>query len=188
MDLVVKDIKEFYWDQPAPFLVEQLSRIKKGRALDLAMGDGRNAAYLAENGFEVDGVDISAKAVQRAGALARSRGVQINGIVADLEKYLIRPDRYDLIVCFFYLARPLFREMMNGLRPGGAILYQSVTTEEIKINPAFPTEWCLAQNELLLAFRSLRIVYYNEAPPIAGRSHSAVASLLAVKPELGDLY
>ena len=181
MELIVKDIKEYYWDQPSPFLVEQLPRIQKGRALDLAMGEGRNAVYLAEKGFVVDGVDLSRKSVQKAASLARSRGVRINGIVADLEQYTIRPRRYDLIACFFYLARPLFQEIINALRPGGAILYQSVTTEEMKINPSFPKERCLAPNELLHAFKALRILYYDESPPIEGKSHSAVASLLAVK-------
>lgn len=179
--LILKDIKEYYWDKPVPFLVEQLPRLRKGRALDLAMGEGRNAVYLAEQGFTVDAVDISEKAVRKGTALARSRGVSIHGIVADLDHYRIPPNRYDLICCFFFLARPLFPAMKEGLRPGGAIVYQSVTIEELKINPTFPREWCLKQNELLHAFKALRTLYYHESPLQGTTSHSAVASLLAVR-------
>ncbi|MBI3805788.1 MAG: methyltransferase domain-containing protein [Nitrospirae bacterium] len=163
--------------------MESLPRLKKGRALDLAMGEGRNALYLAQNGFQVDGVDLSEEAVRKATALARSHRATIHPIVADLNHFSIRPKSYDLICCFFFLARPLFSAMAQGLRSGGAIVYQSVTTEELKINPNFPKEWCLDPNELLHAFKSLRVLSYQEAPPQGTTSHSAVASLLAVRPD-----
>jgi SAM-dependent methyltransferase len=182
VSIPVKDIKDYYWDKPLPFLVEQLPNVPKGRALDLAMGEGRNAVYLAQQGFTVDGVDLSEPSVRKGIGLARSRGVRINGIVADLARYIIRPDHYDLICCFFFLDRSLFPAMIEGLRPGGAILYQSVTTDELTINPSFPREWCLEPNELLRAFRSLRILYYRETGPINRESHSALASLLTVRP------
>ena len=185
--LILKEIKEYCWDRPVPFLVEQLPRLRKGRALDLAMGEGRNAVYLAEQGFAVDAVDISEKAVRKGAALARSRHVSINGIVADLDHYRIAPNRYDLICCFFFLARPLFPAIQKALRPGGALVYQSVTTEELKINPTFPREWCLEPNELLHAFGDLRILFYHESPPEGTTSHSAVASLLAIRPESSEL-
>ncbi len=181
--LILKDIKEYYWDKPVPFLVEQISRLRKGRALDLAMGEGRNAVYLAEQGFTVDAVDISEKGVRKGTELARSRGVSINGIVADLDHYRIPPNRYDLICCFFFLARPLFTAIKEGLRPGGALIYQSVTVEELKINPTFPRAWCLEQNELIHAFKDLRILYYHESPLQGTTSHSSVASLCAVRPD-----
>jgi tellurite methyltransferase len=174
-------------DPPTPFLVEQVSATKGGRALDLAMGTGRNAIYLAQQGYEVDGIDLSEKAVRRAVASARSAGLSINGIIADLDQFAISPNRYDLICCFYYLARPLFPSMMSALRPGGKIIYQSVTTDECKFNPGFPKEWCLEPNELLRAFPGLRILYYEETilpPPSAqtkGMTHTALASLVAVR-------
>jgi SAM-dependent methyltransferase len=181
MSIVVKDIKEYSWDKPLPFLVEQLPNVPKGRALDLAMGEGRNAVYLAQQGYKVDGIDLSEPSVRKGMGLARSRGAQINGIVADLGHYAIRPNRYDLICCFFFLDRSLFPAMIGGLRPGGAILYQSVTIDELEINPSFPREWCLEPNELLRSFKSLRVLYYRETDPINQESHSALASLLAVR-------
>jgi SAM-dependent methyltransferase len=176
-------------DPPVSFLVEQLSSVKGGRALDLAMGNGRNAIYLAQQGYEVDGIDLSEKAVRRAVASARSIGLSINGIIADLDQFVLSPNRYDLICCFYYLARPLFPSMKRALRPGGKIIYQSVTTDECLFNPGFPKEWCLEPNELLHAFEELRILYYEEktlsppAPQMKGMTHTALASLVAVRDE-----
>ena len=175
----VKEVKDFFWDQPLPFLVEQLPRLSRGRALDLAMGEGRNAVYLAQNGYIVDGVDLSSPSVRKAMDLARSRRVRVQGIVADLGQYAIRPESYDLICCFFFLERSLFPAIIRGLRPGGTLLFQSVTVDEIQINPTFPREWCLMHNELLKGFRSLRILHYEETGLENGKSHSALASLLA---------
>jgi len=49
--------------EPAPFLAENVGLLPKGRVLDVAMGNGRNAIYLAQAGFEVEGVDMSPEAV-----------------------------------------------------------------------------------------------------------------------------
>lgn len=168
--------------RPLPFLVERLPGLRPGRALDLAMGEGRNAVYLAEKGYAVDGVDRSEGSVRKAMGLARIREVSLHGVVADLEDYRIPPQSYDLICCFFYLARPMFADIQAALRPGGALIYQSVTTDETRINPDFPQEWCLEPNELLHAFPALRVIYYRESDPEDGRSHSALASLVALAP------
>lgn len=182
MDIPLRELND---EPPLPFLVEHVAGVKKGRALDLAMGNGRNAIHLAKQGYEVDGIDLSETAVRRAVASARSLGLSINGIIADLDQFPLAPDRYDLICCFYYLARPLFQSMKRALRPGGKILYQSVTTDECRFNPNFPKEWCLAPNELLLAFRDLRILYYEEsnvpAAVAKGMTHTALASLVAVR-------
>ena len=94
---MLQNLGDDRWTQPLPFLVEQLERLPRGRALDMAMGQGRNAVYLARQGWTVDGVDRSPAAVQKAMALAGSLGVHVNGIVADLGTYEIRPGSYDLI-------------------------------------------------------------------------------------------
>lgn len=184
MDIHLQEISD---DPPLPFLVEQVTAVKKGRALDLAMGNGRNAICLAQQGYEVDGIDLSETAVRRAVTSARARGLSINGIIADLDHFPLAPNRYDLICCFFYLARPLFPGMKSALRPGGKLIYQSVTIDECLFKPKFPKEWCLERNELLHAFRELRILYYEESNvPTAvtkGMTHTALASLVAVREE-----
>jgi 2-polyprenyl-3-methyl-5-hydroxy-6-metoxy-1,4-benzoquinol methylase len=64
--------------QPAEFLVENVTLLPKGRVLDIAMGRGRNAIYLAKLGFQVEGVDISKESADEALLQARQEGVHID--------------------------------------------------------------------------------------------------------------
>jgi len=74
--------------QPAQFLTENIDLLPRGHALDVAMGTGRNAIYLAKMGFEVEGVDTSYQAIEEALARAREVGVSIKTRVEDLERGL----------------------------------------------------------------------------------------------------
>jgi tellurite methyltransferase len=71
--------------EASPFLVENISLLPKGKALDIAMGNGRNTIYLAEMGFDAEGVDVSEEAVKNALERAKSAGVNINAYVKDIE-------------------------------------------------------------------------------------------------------
>ena len=68
---------------PAQFLVENIDLLPKGRVLDVAMGTGANAIYLAKMGFKVEGVDISPEAVNAALESAGKAGIMIKAQVAD---------------------------------------------------------------------------------------------------------
>jgi len=70
--------------EPAQLLVKNLALLPKGRVLDLAMGTGPNAVYLAKKGFDVEGVDISPEAVRSALDQAREAGVNLKARVPDL--------------------------------------------------------------------------------------------------------
>ena len=94
--------------EPAQFLVDNIELLPKGRALDVAMGAGQNAIYLAKMGFEVEGIDISPEAVGSALELARKSGVNIRAQAVDLENnYDTEKGAYDVIICFNYLQRSL---------------------------------------------------------------------------------
>ena len=103
--------------EPAPFLVENAGLLPKGRVLDVAMGNGRNAIYLARMGFEVEGVDVSTEAIGQALIAAQEAGVSIKAVVADLEKdYHIPQNTHDVIICFNYLQRSLIPAMKQGAK------------------------------------------------------------------------
>ncbi len=109
--------------EPVPFLVENIGLLPRGRVLDVAMGNGRNAIYLAKIGFPVEGVDISADAVNQALKAAYKAGVTIKVQVTDLEKgFLIPKDTYDVIICFNYLQRALIPQIKDGIRRGGMVV------------------------------------------------------------------
>jgi SAM-dependent methyltransferase len=93
---------ELLWTaQPNRFLVAEVAELPPGRALDLACGEGRNAVWLAGQGWQVTGVDFSAVALEKARQLAAGRRVEVEWVKADLLDY--RPERrgYELVVVFY---------------------------------------------------------------------------------------
>ncbi len=149
--------------KPASFLVENVELIPRGRVLDLAMGRGRNALYLARLGFEVEGVDISREAVRQALELAEREGVSIEAKVVDLENnYLIEEESYDAIICFNYLQRSLISEIKKGLRIGGVVIYETFIVDQIEFGRPRNPDYLLEYNELLDMFRDFRCLRYRE--------------------------
>jgi tellurite methyltransferase len=149
--------------EPSTFLVENLELLPRGLALDVAMGSGRNSIYLAENGFEVEGIDSSKEAVSRAIEAAKKAGVSINARVADLESGpQIQRDRYDVIICFNYLQRSLIPQIKAGLKEGGVVVYETFTIDQKQFGHPRNPDYLLKYNELLDMFREFRCLRYHE--------------------------
>lgn len=170
-----------YGKEPAEFIKKNIHRFKPGRALDIAMGEGRNAVYLAKKGFQVDGVDYSEVALRKARLLAKEHNVSIHTINQDLSKYRIQPGYYDLIVNINYLQRSLYRQIKNGLKPGGILVFENWTTDQLKNKNAqsLPKEYLLERGELKRVFSDFEIIVYHEQ----NDGKNAVASLIARKPK-----
>lgn len=154
---------------PAPFLVQQSTRLPKGHILDVAAGRGRNALYLLAQGSQVDAIDRDGDALS---ALEAAAGTQrLSGLttrILDLEASADHPPSlgrqcYDAIVVFFYLHRPLFPMLLEALRPNGILLYETFTIDNY-FRHQHPRRWefCLAQNELLRLTSPLRVLHYDE--------------------------
>jgi tellurite methyltransferase len=165
---------------PDQFLVENMRLLPKGRALDVAMGCGRNAVFLARAGFEVEGVDISPEATVGALKAAQEAGVRLTVRVADLEGgYVIEPGAYDVIICFNYLHRPLIPDIKKGLRPRGMVVYETFIVDQARFGRPRNTDHLLEHNELLDLFRDFRCLRYHEG---LMETHRAVAGIIAEKP------
>ncbi len=165
--------------EPARLLVENVELLPKGRALDVAMGAGQNAIFLAKMGFDVEGVDISAEAVNTALSSARNAGVNIRVQVADLEgNYHVEKGVYDVIICFNYLQRSLIPQIKGGLRKGGMVVYETFIVDQTQFGKPRNTEYLLKHNELLNMFRNFRCLYYREG---IVESRKVVASIIAEK-------
>lgn len=164
---------------PSSFLLENIDLLPRGKALDIAMGHGRNAVYLASQGFDVVGVDIAKDAVDAALALAKGQGVRIHAEVADLEEgYRIGTNAYDLIVCFNYLQRSLFPSIETGLKSGGMVVYETFIVDQIQFGRPRNPDHLLKHNELLYRFRNLRVLRYHEG---IMNDQKAVAGIIARK-------
>jgi tellurite methyltransferase len=152
-----------------------------GRALDIACGTGRNTHYLAQKGFEVDAVDYSDYALSQI-----EEHPSIHKIEADLDSYRIAPERYDLIVNTNYLDRNHFPQIIAALKEGGVLMFETfiIAHGEAYHQPSNP-DFVLRTNELLDAFRSLDVIYYEEREDVNLRGEKVkIASLVARKGEL----
>jgi SAM-dependent methyltransferase len=119
---------ELLWTaKPNRFLVAETTSLAPARALDLACGEGRNAVWLAEQGWQVTGVDFSDVALAKARELAEARGVRAEWTQADLLDYRPAEQAYDLVL-LFYLQLPaaerrrVVRTAAGALAPGGTLL------------------------------------------------------------------
>ncbi len=168
--------------RPTPFLLEWLDHIPVGRALDVATGTGRNALALAEAGYEVDAVDISPVAINRARAEARRRGLAVNWVVADLEADSLPGDGYDLITVLRYRDPDLWPRLTWALAPDGWVLIEHhLQTHRTDVAGPSRDAFRLAPGELLTAFGTLRIVHYSERvePADDGETRFVIARLVA---------
>jgi len=163
---------------PIPFLKDHVDLLPKGSVLDLAMGEGRNGVFLATQGFQVTGVDISEVGFKKAKALAAEKGMTLTTVVADLEQYTIPPDTYDVIICTYYLQRDLFPHIAAALKPGGMVLIETYTVDHLQYRPTFNKTFLLERNELLTLLPGLRVLRYQEVDT----GVAAFASILAQKP------
>src|SRR5680860_707334 len=118
--------KPLLWSHgPNRFVAEELAGISPGSALDVACGEGRNAVWLAEQGWTVTGVDFSAVALERAQKMASERGVDVTWINGDVTTW-DPGDRFDLVVvAYVHLLPNEFEELMgrvtSWVAPGGRL-------------------------------------------------------------------
>jgi tellurite methyltransferase len=154
-----------YGKSPAQFLAENYHYIPfEATVLDMGMGEGRNAVFLAQKGYKVTGVDISSVAVKKSYLLAQEFGVKIKGVVASLSDYKIPPASFDAIVCFYYVDRSLVEKIKSWLKPGGILIYEAHTIREKGKSKRDRTDEdiYLKEQELLKLFPGMRVLKYEE--------------------------
>lgn len=173
-------------DPPSEWLVDNRSLLSmRGtrRALDVACGGGRNSAFLAQLGFEVEALDISDHAIGEVSAAAAEHRLAVRPRRVDLEQEQFAIEAYDVIVQFNYLQRNLFDALAQALAPGGLLLVETrLRAEPLSNEEPFNPRFSLEPGELRAAFGQLEIVRYWEGPvPHSSRPRS-VARLAARRP------
>jgi SAM-dependent methyltransferase len=113
--------------QPNRFLVSETAGLTPGRALDVACGEGRNAVWLAEQGWQATGVDFSDVALGKAQALAEARGVAVGWVQADVVEHRPHERAYDLVIVFYLQLpepdrRQALRAAADAVAVGGTFL------------------------------------------------------------------
>ena len=181
-----------YGTEPNDFLVQQAHRLApESRVLCLAEGEGRNGAFLASLGHAVTAVDLSLVGLQKASQLAQSRGLSIETVHADLAAYTPEEGAWDAVVLIWAHLPPPVRALVHrraaaALRPGGHVLLEAYTPEQIPLNTGGPRTADLLYTPDLLAqdFAGLHVehLWAGEREVHEGRYHdglSAVVQLVA---------
>jgi tellurite methyltransferase len=163
------------FERPRQFLLEHLGRLPDhGLALDAAMGLGGNAGCLLAHGLSVIGVDISDTALHHA----KARFPTLMAAQADLAQFYLPENTFDVILNFFYLERRIWPAYSLALKPGGILIFETLTEEMLSILPEINPKYLLSPGELFHAFQDLEVLVYREGWVESVRP---VASLVAVK-------
>lgn len=178
-----------YGKRPNDFLSQMSGKLKKGSVLCLAEGEGRNAVFLAQQGFEVTGVDSSKVGLAKADKLARERGVVIETVIADLADYEIKEGAWDSIVsisCHLHqdTRRRLHRDVVAGLKEGGTFLLEAYTPKQLDFGTGGPSskEYLMDLEALRKELDGLEIVHGKELvrDVLEGTHHTGKGSVVQI--------
>jgi SAM-dependent methyltransferase len=140
---------------PNRLLMEAVQNRKPGKALDVGMGQGRNAIYLAQKGWQVTGFDVSSKGLAQAQRSALLEKVKITTVHAADEEFDFGKGQWDLISILYPLEKRSIYKVRQALAIGGIVVVECAHKEAGQ--QSFDT------NELLKIFDGFRIVKYEDS-------------------------
>ncbi len=146
--------------EASQYLARAIEDLKPGKALDVAMGQGRNALFLASKGWDVTGYDLSEAGLEQARRAAANAGVKINTVRDSHDKFEYGREQWDLIVetfAFTDLADAAYRKrVVDSLKPGGVLVIEGFGDPSGK-----------SKNNLLRLFPDLQVLSYENRADIA---------------------
>ena len=175
-------------EKPNALLVETVQSLKPGTALDADMGEGRNAIYLAQQGWQVTGVDVAEKALAYAQARAQKLGVSLTTEVADMAKYDWGTNKWDLIVLSYAGGREYAARVQKALKPGGIVVLEAFHMDATRTLQVVDGDYRVffKTDELKKLYRDagLQIVRYEEpiGPADFTKQQLRLAKMVARKP------
>lgn len=126
-----------YGTEPNDFLFENFSKLRKGKVLCLAEGEGRNAVFLATKGFDVTAVDLSEVGLEKTLGLAEENKVTVKTVCADLSDFAIDEDYWDSIISVWvhlpsFVRGVVHKKVVRGLKEGGTFLLEAYRPQQIE--------------------------------------------------------
>lgn len=185
-----------YGTAPAAFVRREAARLTPGaRVLSVAEGEGRNAVWLAGQGFAVTAMDGAPNAVAKARRLAAERGVEVDFQVADLAHWDWDAGGFDAVMGIFIQFAPpdvqagILAGMRRAVRPGGLILLHGFAPRQVGYGTGGPPHeaWMYTEDLLRARFAGFEVVTLrdyddeiDEGPGHCGRA--ALVDLVARRP------
>ncbi len=159
-------------------LVKEYAKEAKGKiALDIACGMGRHSRYLAKEGFFVDALDISPIALE---TLKNIKNIYPEEV--DFDLYELEKNRYDLIVCTYFLQRSLFVQIKDALKEGAILLMETFVDDKTVFQPNINEKFLLKSHEIKNYFeKSCDILFYKEKFSMNPKGKRSVIASLAAK-------
>lgn len=168
--------------KPNALRVESVRNRKPGRALDVSTGQGRNTIYLAQQGWDVTGIDPADEGVRIAKAEAARLGLKVRAEVTTFEEFDFGENQWDLIVLTYEPTKAIAPKVTGALKPGGVVVVEDRHLDTKRVWPA----GTFGDNELLSLFTGLRVLRSEDvwARPDWGAQNldERLVRLLAGKP------
>lgn len=186
--------KTVYGENPNEFFKEQLLKLKPGRLLLPAEGEGRNAVFAAKHGWQVDAFDYSEAAKMKALALAAENKLIINYSIQDISDLTLPVSAYQAIALIYVhlevsVRKRFHKQCVQALKNGGHLIVEAFSKAQIKNTSGGPKDDTLLYDledmvddfkELKISVSSLENIRLNEGPFHQGKA--AVIRILAIKP------
>jgi tellurite methyltransferase len=165
--------KRSYWETrhgtgaapgaPEPSVIEWLALLPRGGlTLDVAAGTGRHSLALARAGFKVVAIDYAEAALRTLQSIARAEKLLVWPVAADLSDFPLPRARFDAILNLNFLDRALVPRLIEGLRPGGALLLDTFLIDQAATGHPRNPEFMLQHYELREMLSAMDLVRYRE--------------------------
>jgi len=167
----------------APLLADHIGLLQTApdkTALDVACGRGRNALFLARNGFTVTGLELDPEAIAHVRSVAQAERLPLTVEPRDLEAEgaTLPLISHGLVCVFYFLYRPLLPHIRGAVKPGGFIVYETFLIDaHLRWNSPKRKAFAFEHNELLDTFQGFRVHHYREA--VDAQARTATAQLIA---------
>ncbi len=143
--------------------------------IDIAMGTGRDLAFLGALGFPLVGLERSWEAIKQARQNMEKKGFGMHNVFGDARSLPFKPGRAGAVLVFYFLLREIMGELAGLLAPGGILVYETFLKRQNEIDRPRNPAYLLDDGELISYFGSLELLFYEEGVFGAAGKRRAIA-------------